>query len=389
MADNQNDGQEKTEEPSAKRKQESREEGKILSSKELFVFISMAAATAMFAASQNLMPMFVQRWIGYFQFGPVEPLQVQILTNLGRAFSDILVISLLVAVPILVSVLAAQGALGGIIFSTKAMAFKPERINPLAGIGRMFSAKSLVELLKAVLKVGVLGAVAAQLVWELLPVLDKLSTTSLESALGVIGGLVQRLLISLTIGLASIALLDVAWEYHSLTKGMLMSKQELKDEHKQTEGSPEIKGRMRQKQMETSRRVARQQASLSDVVEATAIITNPTHFAVALKYIPGQAGAPTIVSMGRGVIAHEIITRGKDARVTVMQSPLLARALYFTGDIGSEISDQLYVAVAAILAHIHRIDRGEDHEMPEIELPGNLQFNETGQPLKETKIDPK
>ena len=384
MADGHETSQEKTEQPSEKRKKDAREEGRILTSKELFVFITMATGSGIIALAQFLVPTFAHSWTGYFNIGPADPLRDQIYANLGRAFSDILWISLLAALPLLLSVLAAQTALGGINFSTKAMAFKPERINPLPGLKRMVSSKALVELVKAVLKVFMLGAVAALLVWDLMPTLNTLFATSLGSGVGLVGTSILRLLVSLTVGLGLIAALDVAWQRHSLSKGMMMSLQEVKDELKQTEGSPEIKGRIRRLQLETARRVARQTASLDDVIEATAIITNPTHFAVALKYVVGQPGAPVIVSMGRGVIAQEIIDRGKAAGITIMQSPLLARALYFTGEIGAEITDQLYTAVAAILAHIYRIDQGEDPEEPDIIVPEDLQFDDIGRTQKES-----
>jgi len=133
--------------------------------------------------------------------------------------------------------------------------------------------------------------------------------------------------------------------------------------------------------METAQNAGRQQAALEDVPQATAIITNPTHFAVALKYEVGSSEAPKILAMGRGHMAQKIIETGKDSRVTVFRSPLLARALFFTGEIGTEISEQLYQAVAVVLAYLYRLDKGEMLEEPDVDLPGDMQFNETGQKL--------
>tara|TARA_B100000575_G_C22587466_1_gene369248 strand:- start:36 stop:518 length:483 start_codon:yes stop_codon:yes gene_type:complete len=160
-----------------------------------------------------------------------------------------------------------------------------------------------------------------------------------------------------------------------------MSRQELKDEHKQTEGSPEVRAKIRRMQMETSQNAAKQREALEDVSNATAIITNPTHFAIALRYVVGEVGAPKVLAMGRGKVAEEIISRGEKANVTVFRSPLLARALYFTSEIGEEISDRLYNAVAVALAYIYRIDNGEFIEEPDIDIPAELQLNEHGQPL--------
>ena len=160
-----------------------------------------------------------------------------------------------------------------------------------------------------------------------------------------------------------------------------MNRQDLKDESKETEGSPEVKAKIRRLQYETVKKAVKQAESLENVNEASAIIVNPTHFAVALKYDVGEAGAPKVLAMGRGKIAEQIISRGQEANITVFRSPLLARALYFTSDIGEEISDKLYNAVAVALAYIYRIDNGEFIEEPNIEIPTELQLNEQGQPL--------
>ena len=133
--------------------------------------------------------------------------------------------------------------------------------------------------------------------------------------------------------------------------------------------------------METSQNAAKQREAVEEVSNATAIITNPTHFAIALRYVVGEAGAPKVLAMGRGKVAEQIISKGQEANVTVFRSPLLARALYFTSEIGEEISDKLYNAVAVALAYIYRIDNGEFIDEPKIEIPTELQLNEQGQPL--------
>jgi flagellar biosynthetic protein FlhB len=159
---------------------------------------------------------------------------------------------------------------------------------------------------------------------------------------------------------------------------MMMTFQEVKQESKEQNGSPEVKGRLRQLQMEASRRAARQRKALPDVANATAVITNPTHFAVAIRYVQGDTRAPVILAMGKGPMAQEIRDRARKHGVTMLQSPLLARALYFTGDIGMEIQEGLYSAVAAILAHVYRLDRGEAGDLPDIDLPPELRFGENG-----------
>ena len=162
-----------------------------------------------------------------------------------------------------------------------------------------------------------------------------------------------------------------------------MTRQELKDEHKQTEGSPEVRAKIRRMQMETSQNATKQREALDDVQNATAIITNPTHFAIALRYVVGESGAPKVLAMGRGLMAEQIISRADKNNITIFRSPLLARALYFTSEIGEEITEKLYNAVAVALAYVYRIDNGEYIEEPNIDIPSDLQLNENGQPLKE------
>ena len=135
--------------------------------------------------------------------------------------------------------------------------------------------------------------------------------------------------------------------------------------------------------METSQNAAKQREALDDVHNATAIITNPTHFAIALRYVVGESGAPKVLAMGRGLMAEQIISRADKNNITIFRSPLLARALYFTSEIGEEITEKLYNAVAVALAYVYRIDNGEYIEEPNIDIPSDLQLNENGQPLKE------
>ena len=137
--------------------------------------------------------------------------------------------------------------------------------------------------------------------------------------------------------------------------------------------------------MESATKAAKQQEALDNMDEATAIITNPTHFAVALKYEVGQPGAPKIIAMGKGLIAKRIIELGSEKNIISFRSPLLARALFFTGEIGEEISEKLYNAVAIALAYVYRLDRGEDATEPDITVPEDLQFNENGQNLMGNK----
>ncbi|MDA9190845.1 EscU/YscU/HrcU family type III secretion system export apparatus switch protein, partial [Alphaproteobacteria bacterium] len=287
-----------------------------------------------------------------------------------------------IGIPLMIVSLLTQLAVGGINFAPKAAAFKGSKINPLKGLKRMFSVKGLVELGKSILKVVSLVGLSATVIYFMLPQLLLLSNGTLKSALEVMYYAFPFLIGALLIALAIIAAIDYFWQRHVHVQQLKMTKQEVKDEHKQTEGSPEVKAKIRRMQMEKSRESSKQREALDNVKNATAVITNPTHFAVALKYNPGEAGAPTVLAMGQGIIAQQIIERANQHKVTVFQSPLLARALYFTSQIGQEISDKLYNAVAVALAYIYRIDQGEPVEVPDITIPDDVSFDEFGNVIK-------
>jgi flagellar biosynthetic protein FlhB len=382
MAEGGDESQEKTEDPSQKRLEKAAEDGEVLSSKEMFVFSTMAMGIAMLYAFSLYIPSQIGHWMAFFQFGSLEQMDSQVLIRLGDALWIFLVLSAIIGLPMLVAVLATQGAVGGgLNFTAKALAFKGNRINPLSGFKRMFSVKGLVELAKAIAKVTLLGAAFAGVIAALLPTVLRLTSTGLVPALHeVFWGTLFALAAALVV-LGLIAGLDLAYSWHAHMQKLRMSRQDLKDEHKQQEGSPEVKSRIRRLQYEASRKASEQNAALENVSDATAIITNPTHFAVALKYVPGEMRAPVILAMGRGKMAERIIEKGAEHDVTVFRSPLLARALYFTGDIGQEITDGVYTAVAAVLAYVFRLDRGENPEEPWVDIPDELQFDEHGKAL--------
>ena len=381
MAEQSQDGQEKTEEPSQRKLQKAREDGQVLSSKEMFVFTTLFAGLVMMV----ILPMFIQpaitRWSRMFHFERPNDLNKLIGEKFFEMLELIILSGIIIGVPIMIIIIATQAAVGGLNFAPKAMKFKGSRISPLAGLKRMFSVKGLVELVKSLLKVFLLFGVSGVVLYAHLPSLIQLTEQNLNSALASGLDMFPSLLGAMLVILAVIAAIDYFWQRHVHIKQLRMSKQEIKDEYKQTEGSPEVKAKIRRMQMETAQNAGRQQAALEDVPQATAIITNPTHFAVALKYEVGSSEAPKILAMGRGHMAQKIIETGKDSRVTVFRSPLLARALFFTGEIGAEISEQLYQAVAVVLAYLYRLDKGEMLEEPDVDLPGDMQFNETGQKL--------
>ena len=383
MAEENQDGQEKTEEPSQRKIDKHKEDGKVLSSKEMFVFTGIAGALLVMYAFSFSFKALLFEWGDLFVLSGNDKLEDLPATKSFTALFFILKISLLVGIPMLIIVLATQFAVGGINFAPKALSFKSNRINPLSGIKRMFSLKSLVELGKALLKVGLLFASAIGVIYYLLPRILRITDGTLKTGLELTQSSFPLLVGALLISLLLIAALDYFYQRYEHIKSLRMTKQEVKDEYKQTEGSPEVRAKIRRLQMESATKSAKQQDALQNMGQATAIITNPTHFAIALKYEVGQSGAPKIIAMGKGLIAKRIMDIGVEKSITSFRSPLLARALFFTGEIGEEISEKLYNAVAVALAYVYKLDRGEDLDAPDIDVPEDMRFSENGTILKD------
>ena len=383
MAEESQDGQEKTEEPSQRKLEKAREDGKVVTSKEMFVFTSLAAGliAALSIVAFGRQPL--TNWGGLFTLDAKTHIDSLILAHMDYALWFLIQGTIIFGLPIMIVTILTQFGVGGIIFAPKAVAFKGSRINPLSGLKRMFSVKALVELGKSILKVVFLFGIGFVVIVYFMPGIIWFPNGTMANALNMMTSLIPSLIGGLLIGLFIIAVLDFAWQRYDFMKQMRMSRQDQKEEFKQTEGSPEVKAKIRRMQMEASANASKQREALSQVGEATAVITNPTHFAVALKYQVGSAGAPTVLAMGRGVIAEQIIERANSADVTVFQSPLLARALFFTSEIGGEISEALYNAVAVVLAYIYRVDQGDVAERPSVDVPRDLRFSENGQLLEE------
>ena len=383
MAEESQDGQEKTEEPSQRKLEKAREDGKVVTSKEMFVFTSLAAGliTALSIVAFGRQPL--TNWGGLFTLDAKTHIDSLILAHMDYALWFLIQGTIIFGLPIMIVTILTQFGVGGLIFAPKAVAFKGSRINPLSGLKRMFSVKALVELGKSILKVVFLFGIGFVVIVYFMPGIVWFPNGTMANALNMMTSLIPSLIGGLLIGLFIIAVLDYAWQRYDFMKQMRMSRQDQKEEFKQTEGSPEVKAKIRRMQMEASANASKQREALSQVGEATAVITNPTHFAVALKYEVGSAGAPTVLAMGRGVMAEQIIERANSADVTVFQSPLLARALFFTSEIGGEISEALYNAVAVVLAYIYRVDQGDVAERPSVDVPRDLRFSENGQLLEE------
>lgn len=345
-------GADKTEDPTEKRKKDSREKGEIARSKELNTLAIMLAGSAGLlifggALAQDLMELM------RYNFS----LSREVLLNpdsMGAFLLHSGKIALLAVQPVLITLLIAALvgpiSLGGWLFAAGSLAPKFSRMNPAAGIKRMFSAKALVELLKALAKFFIILIVALLVLKSDIDDLLRIAHEPLELAVIHSLQVVGWSALWMACGLILIAAVDVPvqlWESH---QKLLMTKQEVRDEHKDQEGRPEVKQRIRQVQREMSQR--RMMAAIPD---ADVIITNPTHYAVALKYDPEKGGAPMLLAKGSDFLALKIREIGDKHNILLLESPALARSIYYSTELEQEIPAGLYLAVAQVLAYVYQI----------------------------------
>ena len=381
MAEN-DQAQEKTEEPTQRRLEKAREEGDVLSSKEMFVFASSAAGLFVILVLGLFSKNLLVGWSELFTFGHPEELLTAKIKNAWQSYELLLMAAAFFGIPCFLFVVGMQAFVGGgLSASGKALGFKFEKLNLIKGLGRIFSVKGLVELVKSVAKVVLLTSCVVIFLWFALPDILYLSAGTLENGIGILYQTLLFFILSLLLILFAIGLGDYFWSRHTWLQKLRMTKQDMKEEFKESEGSPEVKARMRRLQMEASQKAAEQSHAIENVKDATVIITNPTHFAIAIKYEPSSDDAPVILAMGKDIMAKRVIEQAELHSKTIVRSPILARALYFTGNIGQAISEQLYSAVASILAYVYQLERGVDATLQEPEVPQDFIFDENGRTI--------
>lgn len=372
------DKDQKTESPTPKRLKEAAEKGDVLQSRELSTALVVVGGALWIAFAGPLM------------IGALETMMKEALTFDAGAIRNfnpagaILRLAAIVAPPLIIlfaiTLLAAIGTpamLGSLGFRSKAFSFKASKLNPLSGLKRIFGIQGLIELGKSIAKVLLLGAVGVWLLFDQADALIGLAAQDVRAALGEIGGTFTLAVLIMAFALAIIALIDVPAQMFQRSGRLRMTKQQVKDEHKQTEGSPEVKSAIRRRQHEVLRASAR-----SAVQEATVVLTNPTHFAVALRYRPGIDPAPFVVAKGKGEMAAAIRELAAEAKVPMLSYPQLTRALYFTARTGQIIREDLYLAVASILAFVFNLDAAmaSGTPQPAVDVPTNARFDEKGRP---------
>jgi flagellar biosynthetic protein FlhB len=352
MAEEAESGGERTEEPSQRRLEEARKRGQVPRSRELTNFATMIGGSATLVASGGALTARLSQMV---RSGlSIDPQSLfdssTMLSSLGSACMSALAVLLPIFGTVIGLVLLASVAMGGWNFSMEALVPDFTRLSPLAGVKRLFGLRGATELGKALLKCAVVGGVCAAIVsWTFRDVLA-LAHMEPRTAVGRGAGLVSWSFVWLCASLALVAIVDVPLQMFQFKQGLRMTRQELRDEAKDSDGRPETKQRIRRMQQTLARRRMMHKVPTADVV-----IVNPTHFAVALKYDPKKMRAPRLLAKGADLVAQNIRRIAEEHRVPIFESPKLARALYRSTDLNKEIPAGLYVAVAQVLSYIFRV----------------------------------
>lgn len=374
----------KTEDPTPQRLEKAREEGQIPRSRELTsLLILLVGVCVIWLGGESL----ARRLAGLLSSG--LRFDHSIINDPNLILGQIILLlkqAMLALMPLIVGVvvvaLVAPVMLGGLVFSGKSLAFKPDKLNPLPGIKRMFSAQTAAELMKAVMKTVLMGSMAGLFLWLHWPQMMRLISESPLVAMGNALNMVGFCALLVTLAIIPMVGFDVFWQIYSHLKKLRMSRQDIRDEFKQSEGDPHVKGRIRQMQRAAARR-----RMMVDVPKADVIVNNPTHYSVALQYDENKMSAPRVVAKGAGLVALRIRELGEENRVPMLEAPPLARALYRHAEVGQQIPGQLYAAVAEVLAWVWQLKRWQLAGGTPPKKPDNLPVPEALDFLNEKDTD--
>jgi flagellar biosynthesis protein FlhB len=364
MADTENE--DRTERASEKRLQEAREKGEVPRSRDLSgAMVVLAGASMLLSGGATMyghMRNIYTMGMGYSRDALFsDHLMTHVLT---AALHEILSLLTPIFAATMVAAVGSTVLIGGLNFSSEALIPNFERLDPIAGFGRLFSLNGLIELAKSLIKVAFIGVT---LVLVLRSDETSVMTTGIGSVSNGIGEaltLVAHAALLFAVVLGVIGGLDAAWQVFDYGRRHRMSKQEQKDEHKDTEGNPQLKGRIRQMQYQIARR-----RMIQEVPKADVIVVNPTHFAVALRYDDARMRAPRVIAKGVDVLAQQIRLVAAAHNVPLVEAPPLARALYATTELGHEIPAALYVAVAQVLAYVYQLKQAVERGGPAPTVP--------------------
>ncbi len=365
--------QEKTEEPTSKRLEDAHKKGQIARSRELNTFVMLMASSLLFLMLGGQMGnKLLHMMRTQFQlnreiiFDPLTP-----IIFLKQALVDgVMLIAPFLGVMVVAAIIAPL-ALGGWVFSWEAIAPKLEKLDPIKGMARLFALRGIIELLKALLKFLLIFAVAVILFKRFAHELMNLGVEPAAQAIIHGAHIVSYCFLILSASLIVVVAIDVPYQLWDHSKKLKMTLQEIKDEMKESEGSPEVKGRMRRMQMEMA-----QNRMMAEVPKADVIVTNPSHYAVALKYDQNSTSAPKLVAKGVDLMAAQIRNIATGANVPLLASPPLARALYYATDLNKEIPQGLYLAVAQVLAYVYQLKAARQNHWDEPLPPRDIKVPE-------------
>ncbi|MFZ6773697.1 flagellar biosynthesis protein FlhB [Undibacterium sp. SXout7W] len=369
---------ERTEPASPKRLEQAREEGDVPRSREL------STCTILLAAGGSLWTM-GEGLIRHLNHNLISGLSLEreviydpnlLFTKIAGGLQEVLIAFAPVAVLLMLVALASPLLIGGWLFSAKALQPNFSRMNPISGVANMFSARAGVELLKAIIKTIIVGSVAWVVVVSQKEAMFGLPLESLRIGIGHVGHMIGVCFLSIVGALVLIAAIDAPYQMWQYANKLKMTHQEVIQESKEANGNPQIKAKIRQQQREMARR-----RMMSEIPTADVIVTNPTHFAVALKYTEGGMGAPKVIAKGADAVAAKIRELGKEHNIPLLEAPPLARALYKHTELGDEIPEALYTAVAEVLAYVFQLRTFREHggirpsEPTELKVPPELDPN--------------
>ena len=369
----------KTEEPTSRRLEKAREDGQVARSTELSAAaVTISAVSLLFITGGYVVTKLAEKFAAGFNFDRKLVFSSNLLPAI---FGHQMLEAYILIVPVLgltvVVAIAASGATGGYLFSLKAVMPKASKLNPAAGLKRMFGVKALVELGKALLKFFLVTGVLVYVLNDNIDTLNLIGKMALEPALATAGKLLAKAALLITLSLVIIAMIDGPFQRWQFMKQMRMTKQQVKDEMRQSEGNPEIKGQIRRKQREMSN--ARM---IDSVKNADVVITNPEHFAVALSYDPNGDSAPILLAKGTDEVAARIREEAQKHGIEIFQAAPLARALYFTTEIEHPVPEDLYYAVAQVIAYVFNLASitpgAAPVQRPKPTVPESMQFDTNG-----------
>ncbi|ARD49310.1 flagellar biosynthesis protein FlhB [Sporosarcina sp. P33] len=346
---------EKTEKATPKKREDSRKKGQVLKSQDvtsaivlLSVFIFMFFAAGFMR--DNFFVFFRESFTHFFPIKMMDQEQVMLVyISIIKQMAIILLPIMIIAV---IASIAANLLQFGLLFTAETLKFDLKKIDPIKGLKRIFSVRAIVELLKSILKISFIGTVTTLIIWSNLGKVLDLAFRTPEYTLLTIAKLVGMMGIIASMVLLFISILDFLYQKFDYEKNLKMSKQDIKDEHKNMDGDPLIKSRIKQRQREMAMR-----RMMSEIPEADVVITNPTHFAIALKYDEEQMDSPIVVAKGADFVAQKIKMIAKENEIVMVENRPLARAMYDKVEIGDRIPEEFFKAVAEILAYVYRIQR--------------------------------